>query len=252
MAPVLTSRLLRPVAVSCLALAMVVMSVAACPVASAAGARSVASMPVGRKATITYPQKGPQAYRVASGRSRIAGTHGPLLRYRVALEKGITGITARKFARRVVATLSDGRSWVGTGQVRLQRVPKTVAADFTIYLVTPQTRDALCGDATRSDPDRYTSCRNGNRVVLNVARWVHGVPGYGAGLGRYRAYMINHETGHRLGHHHEKCPGAGRPAPVMQQQSLGLHGCTANAWPRVNGKPYRGPAGAYDDPIPQA
>ncbi|GAB6897120.1 hypothetical protein JCM9957A_02080 [Kineosporia succinea] len=175
-----------------------------------------------------------------------------MLRYRVAVEKGIGGITANQFAGRVREVLSEGRSWAGTGEVRLRRVPRGETYDFTIYLVTPQTRDTLCGDATRADPDRYTSCRNGNRVVLNVARWVHGVPRYGAGLERYRAYMINHETGHRLGHHHEKCPGQGKVAPVMQQQTLGLHGCTANAWRRVKGTTYRGPAGAYNDPVPRA
>jgi hypothetical protein len=31
----------------------------------------------------------------------------------------------------------------------------------------------------------------------------------------------------------------------MLQQTFGLHGCVANAWPFVNGRRYRGPAGAY-------
>ena len=100
-------------------------------------------------------------------------------------------------------------------------------------------------------PDGYTSCRNGDRVVLNVARWVEAVPGYGASLATYRQYMVNHEVGHRLGLGHERCPGRGRPAPVMQQQTLGLHGCTANAWPYPDGTDrYAGPVGAYNDKIP--
>ncbi len=216
------------------------------------GASGAVGAAQSKKPKIKYPKAGKKAFKAATGRSKVAGKKGPLLRYRVVVEKDITGITANQFAARVVETLADKRSWSGTGQVRLQRVPNSATYDFTIYLATPQTRDTLCGDATRANPDRYTSCRNGDKVVLNVARWVNGVPNYGASLERYRTYMINHETGHRLGHGHEKCPGKGRKAPVMQQQTLGLHGCTANAWPKVKGKLYSGPAGAYNDPLPRA
>jgi Protein of unknown function (DUF3152) len=195
---------------------------------------------------ITYPAAGPATWRVAQAHGTVAGHGGKLLRYHVAVENGITGVDPDDFARATAATLGDPRSWTAGGRWRLQLTAAAEPADFTIYLVTPATRDRLCADGY----DRYTSCRHGDSVVLNVARWAHGVPGYGAGLDVYRQYMVNHETGHRLGHAHERCPAVGQPAPVMQQQTLGLHGCVANAWPYPNGTLYHGPLGSYPDPIP--
>jgi hypothetical protein len=194
------------------------------------------ALPARARPPITYPAAGDRRWMVAAAeRGRRSG-----LRYRVAVERSIHGLDAGGFARQVTATLEDPRSW----GVPLRRVGPGRGYDFTIYLATPRTRDLLCGDAR----DGYTSCRNGDSVVLNVARWVKAVPGYD--LTRYREYMVDHEVGHRLGHGHERCPGTGRPAPVMQQQTLGLHGCRPNAWPRIDGRRYDGPAGEYDDPVP--
>lgn len=196
---------------------------------------------------ISYPEAGGGTYEIAATGGAVAGSAGPLLTYRIAVERDLTGVTAAGFADAVEAVLADPRSWPGTGRWRLRRAGAAERYDFTIYLVTPATRDRLCGGGY----DRYTSCRNGNSVVINVARWARGVPDYGADLGTYRQYVINHETGHRLYHGHELCPGPGRPAPVMQQQTLGLHGCVANAWPIVDGRPYAGLSGQYDDPTPR-
>ena len=189
---------------------------------------------------ITYPAVGGREYRTAPGQKGHGG-----LRYRVLVETDIEGLDLDDFAGTVSSTLDDPRGWSAGGR-RFHRAGPGQPYDFTIYLATPRTRDVLCASAG----DGYTSCRNGDKVVLNVARWAKGVPGYGASLSVYRQYMVNHEVGHRLGHGHELCPADGEPAPVMQQQTLGLHGCTANPWPYLDGKRYAGTSGVYNDPAP--
>ncbi|WP_327638734.1 DUF3152 domain-containing protein [Kribbella sp. NBC_00482] len=197
---------------------------------------------------ISYPVAGTRSYAVLPGDPAVIGHAGKLMRFQIAIEGGITGIDRGGFARFVRATYGGAQGWASHGLWRFQQVGPGTSPDFTLMLVTPETRDLICGAA----PDRYTSCRIGNRVVLNVARWARGVPNYAASLTTYRQYMVNHETGHRLGRGHELCPGPGQPAPVMQQQTLGLHGCTAYAWPYVKGARYTGRLGQYDDPIPHS
>ncbi len=205
-----------------------------------ASAKSVAT-----SAVVSYPYAGSGQWRAAAGSQNAAGT-GRLWRYTVEVETDIHNIEVNDFAEAVTKTLNDPRGWTAGGQIRMMRVNSGEPHEFTVYLVTPATRDKLCADS----PEGYTSCRNGSRVVLNIARWINGVPNYGADLAEYRQYMVNHEVGHRLGHDHELCPGVGQPAPIMQQQTLGLHGCRANPWPYIHNKRYSGTPGVYNDPIP--
>jgi hypothetical protein len=135
--------------------------------------------------------------------------------------------------------LGDQRSWIASGQLRLQRVPKSAPAEFTIYLASPSTSETMCA-VGGLHTDKFTSCRLPGQVIINDARWLTAIPDYGASLQVYRAYAINHEFGHELGHGHEACLGPGRLAPV-QQQTLGLKGCVANPWPFVDGQRYAGP-----------
>ncbi|SFN49804.1 Protein of unknown function [Pseudonocardia ammonioxydans] len=145
---------------------------------------------------------------------------------RVEVERGLA-VDGPAFASFVAAVLNDARSWGGDGSVGFARTDG--AAPLRVLLATPELADQLCQPL---DTVGRLSCRNGDRVVLNLARWAHGTPEYAHDLTAYRRYLVNHEVGHWLGHHHETCPGPQRPAPVMQQQTLGLEGCTPNSWPR--------------------
>jgi uncharacterized protein DUF3152 len=240
---------------SVLTAAVLCLGLAACGpalAASAPPAESPSPSPETSKSTspppvrVTYPVHGHQKWTTAPIQTtQPVGRSGPLMRYRVEVEKDIKGVPAAAFAQAVGATLADPRGWTAGGHWRFQQVGPGRHPDFTIYLATPGTRDDLCDDV----PDGYTSCRNGADVVLNVARWVKGVPFIG--LPTYRQYMVNHEVGHKLGNGHQLCPAPGQPAPVMQQQTLGLHGCQPNPWPYPNGhRLYAGRSGQYGDHPP--
>lgn len=195
---------------------------------------------------LTFPQDGPGTFTFAGGSGPLLGTAGTRQTYRVAVEKG-SPVKADDFAALVDATLGDPRSWIASKSLRLQRVKADQGSTFTVYLATPGTALTMClagGVDIRIDGTPYTSCRAGSHVIINMARFVNGIPHYGARLDVYRQYAINHEVGHALGHGHELCTAKGRLAPVMQQQTLDMLGCKPNAWPYVDGKRYSGPAGS--------
>jgi hypothetical protein len=150
---------------------------------------------------------------------------GQLVRYRVEVETGLV-LDPAAFAGLVDAALADRRSWPAAGDVTLQRVDGD--ADFVITLATPDTTDRLC---LPLQTNGVFSCHNGGRVILNVNRWEMGSSEWPLPLAEYRAYMVNHEVGHALGHGHVNSPGEGEVAPVMMQQTKGLDGCLPNAWP---------------------
>jgi hypothetical protein len=152
--------------------------------------------------------------------------------YRVEVEIG-TGQGASAFAAAVDATLAAPASWAGQGRWSVQRVNGN-DVDLVIRLATPTTVGKVCEAAGLGD-DGYTSCRTGKLIMINLDRWLNAVPDYRGDVAMYRHYVINHEVGHGLGFGHQACPGPGRPAPVMQQQTYGLNGCLPNGWPYVAG-----------------
>ncbi|MEV4279389.1 DUF3152 domain-containing protein [Actinoplanes xinjiangensis] len=189
---------------------------------------------------------GESAAKGKAGEFGYAGERGPMLgdggrlyRFRVAVEKNIDDTSPTEFADAIDETLGDERSWINDGRLRLRRVPKAADADFTIYLASAKTSEKMCATGGL-DTEGYTSCRVPGQVIINADRWADAVPEYDGKLDTYRRYTINHEVGHELGHGHEACPGEGEKAPVMQQQTFGLKGCTPNPWPYLDGKRYTG------------
>lgn len=146
--------------------------------------------------------------------------------YAVRVEGG-TEIAADEAAAQIAEVLADPRGWQELEDVTFQQVATLEEAEFTISLASPPTVDELCLPAKTGG---LWSCRVGPDVVLNSDRWLHATPTYDD-LAEYRAYMINHEVGHFLGHGHANCGADGELSPVMLQQSIDLQGCEPNAWP---------------------
>jgi hypothetical protein len=152
-----------------------------------------------------------------------------------------------EFGAEVDAALSDRRGWHAGGRLRLQRVAAGAAYDFTVYLATSATAHRMCaagGTNNRIGGVSYTSCRAVGKVIVHLDRWMLSVDHFVAAevpLASYRSYVVNHEVGHELGHRHVRCPGRGRPAPVMMKQTLSLDGCAPNPWPYVDGRLHTGP-----------
>jgi hypothetical protein len=184
-----------------------------------------------------YTTRGTGTFATIPGKSTVYGK-GTLHRFSIEVENGVTGVDLNAFATTVMSALKNSQSWIADGKVALQRVDSG-EVDFHVTLVSSMTVRQLCG----YDLPVETSCfapDAGNRVVLNVARWVRGAKAYSSDLATYRIYGVNHEVGHALGHFHaHNCLASGQ-APVMMQQTIGTTTasgkiCQPNPWPYPTG-----------------
>lgn len=188
----------------------------------------------------SIPSSGPGTFATAAGGGDRVGGSERTLTYVVQVEDGI-GIPAREVASEVERVLADGRGWTADGKVGFRRVSGGTS-DFRVRLATAGTVDDICG-RYGLDTGGEVNCNVGRDVMVNLKRWLLATQYYADDVASYRALIVNHEVGHFLGHGHEGCPGAGRPAPVMMQQIKGLHGCRTNVWPYdAEGRPITGPA----------
>ena len=181
-----------------------------------------------------WPTYGPQRYRVVlpgqvdhlgdtSGVAELTTVR--VITYRIETRGDIV-VSMKEFRARAAEIYADPRGW-SRAHVHFKRVRQGGAFSLVLAEASYVPRFApIC--------DRYWSCRVGRYVIINENRWRRGTPYFrssGGTLREYRAMVVNHETGHWFGLGHAGCGGRGRPAPVMMQQSMGLHGCEPNGWP---------------------
>ena len=141
-------------------------------------------------------------------------------------KNGAISADLNEFASQANATLNDPKGW---SRLNIKFVQVQSGGMFNLIL-----SQASLLPTYSSGCSADWSCRAGNNVIINNDRWVGATSAWNAGGGSLRDYrhmVVNHEVGHWLGHEHRACGGAGQAAPLMQQQSIDLQGCTFNPWP---------------------
>ncbi len=146
--------------------------------------------------------------------------------YVVSTKGAITSDLA-EFKQIAAETFNNPSGWARLG---VSFVPVDSGGDFTLWLA----QDSEVPSFSPNGCDSTYSCAVGSDVIINQTRWQNGSDSWntaGSSLYDYRRMVLNHETGHWLGHGHRYCSGAGQLAPVMQQQSMDMQGCSPNPWP---------------------
>lgn len=142
--------------------------------------------------------------------------------------KDVSASELPEYRQKLAAVYGDPKGWTKNGDMVF--VYAESGCDYTAWLSSAAAMTSFSAIVC----DNYYSCRVGPNVIVNFDRWKGATDPWNAAGGSiedYRIMVINHETGHWLGFYHRTCPGPGQPAPVMQQQSIDLQGCTFNPWP---------------------
>lgn len=149
-------------------------------------------------------------------------------RYCVATKGNVGNV--EEFSNAAYRILNDERGWPRAGVV-FEQSEDADGCDFNLVL-----SEAKYMKSFSSGCSEEYSCRVGQNVIINDDRWNKGTESWlsaGGSLARYRVMVINHEVGHRLGHtdNETPCSGTGNAAPLMQEQSMHLDGCSINEYP---------------------
>ena len=175
--------------------------------------------------TLKEPAWLTQQNAAEAARGQRSNSGSTVVTYSVTTRGAITANVA-EFRSQANATLNDARGWARMG-VSFQEVAS--GGMFTLVLSEASQLPTFSPGCSAE-----YSCRAGRYVIINQDRWLGASSAWnqaGGSLRDYRHSVVNHETGHWLGHDHAQCGGAGQPAPVMAQQSINMYGCTFNPWP---------------------
>ena len=142
--------------------------------------------------------------------------------------RGVVKGDLEEFRKLVAEFYADPRGWIRAG-VKFKEVESggqlhvVLGSGAKVKALAP----TICSDKL--------SCQVGTVAIINDDRWMNASDSYnalGLSLLDYRRMVVNHETGHYLGHGHiVNCETNSGLAPVMLQQSTGLRGCKPNPWP---------------------
>lgn len=165
---------------------------------------------------------------IAAEKAKALSHPKSVVRYQVE-SRGVTSSSLSEFRQQAGQSLNSPLGWARLN-ISFQEVKS--GGQFILVL-------AEANELPKFSPgcSAEYSCRAGQYVIINQDRWVGATSSWnnaGGSLRDYRHMVINHEVGHWLGHGHQNCPKAGSAAPVMQQQSIDLQGCTFNPWPLSN------------------
>ena len=172
----------------------------------------------------------------------------------IRVDSRIGDVTDEELEAVVISTLQDARGWKGAGF----EFVISPDAPYEVVLAEPGEVDRLCSPLGTGG---RVSCQNGPVVALNAERWRHATSDWDLGTEQYRRYVVNHEVGHLIGQRHPtpRCPVKGTANAVMEQQTKGLAGCSANVWPlsweieRAAARPvvFAPPPDWAPDPVPR-
>lgn len=149
------------------------------------------------------------------------------MHYKIIVEDNIK-ISTTNFIKTVESILTDKRTWKKYEFINVtgDNSNKKYKNFFLLILCSPAVIKKECNFHGLSCTNMSTKV-----VYINSHRWKRGAKKSGYSLEDYRIYLINHEVGHILGHHHKKCDGKGNKIPVMNQATKGIGTCKPNIWP---------------------